>query len=167
MCDECTDAMAMDDEEFIATVAAGADGELALPPISADQEFDEHGRGYWNCPGMDAQVPSGSESADLHVHEVRFPALKTDANLVSSLSKDGKHRPVLDFDFPVRYVASTTPGHGHLYIDKPMRWGTYKKLIEALMQAGLLEKGYANAALKRKATFVRPPWVKKPPAEQQ
>jgi hypothetical protein len=128
----------------------------------AEQEFDEQGRGYWNCPGMNVQEAGESKDADAHVHEVRYESTKAEANLVSSKCKDGKHRPVIDFDVPVRYVPSTTPGHGHLYIDIPMEWPVYANLLIALRAAGVVEEGYLNAALQRGATYVRPEWVKKP-----
>jgi len=128
----------------------------------AEQEFDELGRGYWNCPGMNTQEGGSSADADQHPHEVRFPSTKAEANLLSSLCKDGKHRPVIDIDVPVRYVPSTTPGHGHLYIDVPMDWPQMAKVLIALRDAGVVEEGYLNAALDRGATYVRPEWVKKP-----
>jgi hypothetical protein len=170
MCSDCTESgdHFPDDDEFLNGANKAKDTTaLARPSALADQEFDEHGRGYWVCPGMDAQIPGGSNSADRHLHETRSPALKANANLVSSLCKDGKHRPVLDFDFPVRYVVSTTPGHGHLYIDKPLRWAQYKRLLKVMVEIGLLEPGYVSASLAREATFVRPPWVKKPAVEPE
>lgn len=129
------------------------------------QEFDVVGRGYYSCPGMDVQGVGGSVDADQHPHLVRFPTTKDEANLISSECRDGLHRPVLDFDFPVRYVPSTTPGHGHLYIDRALTWSRYAKLLQALEECGLLEPGYVTASIERKATFVRPEWVKKPDAE--
>ena len=145
------------------------------PPDDAEPgEFDEVGRGYYRCPGMDEQTAGGSATADKHPHLFRFPTTKDDANLISSECKDGFHRPVIDFDhpiemvpaldFPVQYVASTTPGHGHLYIDTPMTWESYEKLLKDLEYRGLLEPGYVSASIDRGATFVRPAWVKKPEA---
>jgi hypothetical protein len=125
------------------------------------QEFDEHGRGYWNCPGLDAQ--GGSENG-VNPKETREAASKEDANLISSLCSDGMHRPVIDIDVPVRYVPSSTDGHGHLYVDVPMTWEQYQGMLAALSDVGLVQEGYVRAALARGATFVRPPWVKKPAA---
>ena len=125
-----------------------------------EQEFDAVGRGYWNCPGMDTQ--GSSNEADRHLHEERHPSTEVAANLISSLCKDGLHRPVLDFDFPARYVPSSTPGHGHLYIDRQICWDSYEKLLLAMEECCLLEPGYVTAAIERKATFVRPEWIRKP-----
>lgn len=84
------------------------------------------------------------------------------ANLVGSLCEDGKHRPVLDIDLPCSVVPSSTWGHFHLYIEHPMEQEAYLKLVDALAEAGLVQKFYAMAARVRGQTFVRPPWVKKP-----
>jgi hypothetical protein len=78
----------------------------------------------------------------------------------------GKHTVMLDLDFPVTVVQSTTVGHHHLYIDHLMTWKQYRPLLKALNQAGLIEDGYYRAAIRQSATMLRPPWVKKtlPPA---
>ena len=73
----------------------------------------------------------------------------------------GTHRPVLDIDFPVHVVPSSTPGHFHLYLDKPMPWGKYRRLLSALESAGVIEKGYARVSEARGYTSVRLPWVRK------
>jgi hypothetical protein len=71
------------------------------------------------------------------------------------------HRPVLDIDFPVAVIPSTTPGHGHLYIDKLLTWREYEKLLNVLAEVGIIERGYADASIEREHTAVRLPWVKK------
>lgn len=86
---------------------------------------------------------------------------RDEANLIGSLCDDGKHMPVLDFDLPARLVPSSTEGHFHLYIDVPMEWEVYRKLIEAMRDAGLLQPGFANASIAREATMCRPEWIKK------
>lgn len=90
------------------------------------------------------------------------------ANLVSSASSSlvdsDCHYPVLDIDFPVYVVPSTTEGHYHLYIHKEMSWPHYRRLLRALAECGILEIGYVQAAIARGYTAVRPPWVRKPPA---
>jgi hypothetical protein len=122
------------------------------------QEFDEVGRGYWNAPDLDVK---GSSASGVDV-EFREPCLKDEANLISSKCHDGMHRPVLDIDVPARYVPSSTPGHGHLYIDVPLSWDQYEKLLVALTEAGILQFGYLSASKYRQSTFVRPEWIKKP-----
>lgn len=84
------------------------------------------------------------------------------ANVVSSVLKGTElHRPVLDIDIPAALIPSSTPGHSHLYIDRLLSWPQYEKLLAALADAGIIERGYYDTAVKRKATFVRLPWIKK------
>ncbi len=71
------------------------------------------------------------------------------------------HRPVIDIDVPVRYVPSTTPGHGHLYIETTMTTGQYFGLLRMLASLGVVETGYVGANEMRGQTFVRLPWVTK------
>jgi hypothetical protein len=89
-----------------------------------------------------------------------------DSDLVSSLLREdicGKnmHMPAIDIDLPIRVVPSSTLGHFHLYIDKPMSWRKYKRVLRALTAAGVVEKGYYKASVSRKATHLRLPWHKK------
>lgn len=71
------------------------------------------------------------------------------------------HRPILDVDFPVAVVPSTTPGHFHLYIDKELTWNQYQALLRGLADAGIIEMGYLQASEARQFTSVRMPSVKK------
>lgn len=72
-----------------------------------------------------------------------------------------QHRPVLDIDLPAQLIPSSTPGHFHLYIDKPMSWATYVCLLRALEEAGIIEPGYTRASERRGYSAVRMPWVRK------
>lgn len=84
----------------------------------------------------------------------------TDLSALASLPETF-HRPVLDLDFPAVVVPSTTPGHGHLYLDKVLTWSQYVELLEVLGRVGILEPGYVSASIAREFTSVRLPWVKK------
>lgn len=140
----------------------------------AEQGYDQHGRKYFFLADLDKRNGSGTAPEDAAIdNEDRQPATAETANLVSSEvgypnlpGMEGKfHKPVLDFDLPIRAIPSTTEGHFHLYIDRAMSWDDYEKLLTVLGEVKLLEPGYVGAALRRKATFVRPPNVKKPPAK--
>lgn len=91
----------------------------------------------------------------------RATATIKDAEVVSSEIGDNAHCPVLDIDIPAYLVPSSTPGHSHLYLDHPMTWRQYKRLLRALGRAGILEKGYVKASIQRQHTSVRVPWLKK------
>jgi hypothetical protein len=127
----------------------------ALEPIS---QTDEYGRLFYKCDTLD-QDSNSSEPDDPNN---RVPCTRAEANLISSETEGGRHRPVLDIDIPCQYVPSTTEGHGHLYFGNAMSWDTYEKLLTALKDAGIIQLGYWAKSLERKATFVRPPWIKKP-----
>lgn len=71
------------------------------------------------------------------------------------------HAPVLDIDFPIRAVESSTHGHFHLFMDRSMTWAQYKKLLNALVEAEIIEPGYRDASLERGYTAVRLPHVTK------
>lgn len=108
-------------------------------------------RTYWNCPNLDKDYGSG---------EIIIPADVGLANLIGSQlqTTDGVlHAPVIDVDFPCRVIPSSTDGHYHLYIDKPMDWKQYQKFLKAMYEAGIIEKGYYNSAMKTKQSLVRKP----------
>lgn len=76
------------------------------------------------------------------------------------------HRPILDIDFPAGLVPSTTEGHFHLYLDRPMTWLKYKRLLLVLAEVGIIEHGYAHASIDRGYSSTRLPWVKKEPKSE-
>jgi hypothetical protein len=84
-------------------------------------------------------------------------------NCIGSKLADGSgfHAPALDIDFPCLLIPSSTRGHFHLYIDKPIEWGKYVKLLWALVDAGILEYNYVAASVRDGATILRRPGVKK------
>jgi len=82
-------------------------------------------------------------------------------NLVSSRTQDGKHAPIIDLDFPHRYVQSSTPGHAHLYLNVEVSWWRWALLQLALWLAGVQELGYSWWSLRRGANCVRPPGEQK------
>ncbi len=85
----------------------------------------------------------------------------TDAVLVSSLQENGMHKPALDIDLPVTLVPSTTEGHFHLYLDHEMTWDQYAELLVALRNANVINQGYYEMAMKRRATMLRKPGLSK------
>jgi hypothetical protein len=89
-----------------------------------------------------------------------------EANVIASMTPDGTHRPVIDLDVPARLYPSSTPSHSHLYIDVDLTHEQYEKLIGVLVEVGIVQKGIQMSLERRGATFVRPPWVKKPKKEK-
>mgnify|MGYP006949394450 CR=1 FL=1 len=106
----------------------------------------------------------GDSSEDGPIEEKRPEvAVIEDADIVTSemTNRPGYHRPVLDIDMPVKVVPSSTSGHFHLFIDKELSWKRYRKLLKALVAAGIIEWGYLGASEERGFTGVRLPWKKK------
>ena len=102
--------------------------------------------------------------------DLNAPAIQTkepSANLIASVTRTGKHAPVLDLDFPCRLVPSSTEGHFHLYIDHEITWEKYERLLIGLYDAGLIQKGWFENARKDKRTYVRKIGVYKPGATPQ
>lgn len=89
------------------------------------------------------------------------PMPLAESNLVCSDRDDGLHMPILDLDMQAMLLKSSTFGHYHLYIDCPMTWEHYQKLLDVLAEVGILEPGYVGVSKKRKRTQVRTPWTKK------
>jgi hypothetical protein len=113
----------------------------------------------------------GTDSEDQpdHTEEVRTVVEDLDAAMVlvstmthtPSYVSEPLHRPVLDIDLGAQLLPSTTPGHYHLLIDRPMIWSRYLDLLDALVKAGIVEPGYVQAARARGHTAVRVPWLRK------
>lgn len=120
-------------------------------------------------------VEDMDEDYDDQVGETRTVTRDLDvANVVTSKYQgyagydDGEnwHRPVLDLDLDAKLLPSSTSGHFHLFIDKPMEWDKYVALLEALADAEILELGYVKASIERGHTAVRLPWVRKGASSQ-
>ena len=88
------------------------------------------------------------------------------ANIVTSALSNNKgpfnfHYPILDIDYDAHLVPSSTEGHYHLYLNMPVPWRQYKKVLRAMKDAGLIQDGFYRAAIKRGFTSARLPWIKK------
>lgn len=96
--------------------------------------------------------------------EDETPVLWGDSRAQTISSKEvlgDLHRPVLDIDFPVQAIPSSTPGHSHLFIDKSLSWPDYRKLLNTLLEIGLIDEGYHRICINRNRSDVRLPWVGK------
>ena len=112
---------------------------------------------YFHNEALDASKSDGPEWPGACV-----PCAKDEANLVASLCEDGSHMPVIDIDLPVRLVPSSTEGHFHLYIDVPMTLETYLAMLDAMVNAGVVDAAYVAHVRERGMSLCRPEWVKKP-----
>lgn len=86
------------------------------------------------------------------------------ANVITSkVVGRSSHKILLDLDVPAKLIPSSTPGHSHLYIDRELTWEAYGKLLHALAEAGVIERGYVGASGERGYTALRLPWIRKEP----
>lgn len=108
-----------------------------------------------------ATIQEGYDKDDYAGSHLRADEAEKAHIVISAAPEPGMHRPLLDIDFPAQLIPSSTPGHFHLYMDKPMSWQTYSKLLAALAEAGIIEQGYANVSDARGYTSVRVPWARK------
>lgn len=84
------------------------------------------------------------------------------ANLVGSLDLDNAnyHFPVIDLDFDALLLPSSTEGHHHLYLQKQVTHDKYLAMLEAMVDAGLVEKGYLTSARKKGQTYAIKPGLR-------
>lgn len=91
-------------------------------------------------------------------------------NLVTSRlrpdpSHGSAHLPLLDLDYGATLVPSSTPGHFHLYLDQPVAWDKYVAVLDAMVDAGMLQEGFVRHSKRRGFTALRAPGTKKAAAQ--
>ncbi len=70
--------------------------------------------------------------------------------------------PFIDFAVPVKLVPSSSKNHFHVYLDVEMSWEEYQKLLEEMLDLGLLGADWVKMAIKQKmTTLIRPGLTKK------
>lgn len=126
----------------------------------------EKGRRTWRVNHLDiVDEPMALSMLKYRQYEDRHPA-DMEANVVSSHWAKGEHLPIIDLDFPHEYVPSTTPGHAHLYLNRPIKRWRMVILLWGLYVGGVIEKGYFLWSLRRGGTFVRRVGVRKTREEE-
>ena len=105
------------------------------------------------------QADSGADGGSSDDGRVQVGNVHAAEAVSSARNAGNRHRVMLDIDVPVALVRSTQ--NHHLYFDVDLSWDDYRALLEALAKCGIIEPGYAKASIKRKATFLRLPWIRK------
>lgn len=119
-------------------------------------EFDDDGRPFITCDNLTAE---GSEKKTFATDLVY--CTKDKANLIGDKTVDGKHKPVLDLDFDCKLVPSSTNGHFHLYVNKEVDHKKWETMLIAMRDAGILQQGFVDGAIRCGQATVRPEWIKK------
>lgn len=130
--------MSSSDEDILSAYAVGTGRKLFL--LSELDEYEKHGQSHTSTP---REVPPGY------------------ANLISSEMLGGTHMPVIDCDFPIQAVPSSTPGNYHLYIDRELTWPQYRALLDGFHKAGLIQDAWYANAIREGRSYVRLPHIKK------
>lgn len=135
----------------------------------ADMTLPIRGTILGKVEGLDDPVGDDDYEGERRPVDLGTPV--EDSNIITSLqdghtveqieNKDTYHRIILDIDAPVKVVPSSTGGHFHLYIDVAVHWDEYSELLDALVNAGVLEEGYVEASKREGYTSARLPWIKK------
>lgn len=99
-------------------------------------------------------------------NEVTHAVTLDEINCVTSeVIMDGKvvgHYPIIDLDVPHFYTPSSTEGHGHLVLNVQLSEKEYKKLLDVLVECGIVQQGVMDGQWKRyRHTAMRLPDVKK------
>jgi len=85
------------------------------------------------------------------------------STVISSKSRvyDHLHRPMIDLDLDAALVPSSTPGHNHLYINRPIDEKQYERLLFVMRDCGLVQPGVYNSFKLNQETSLRIPGVSK------
>lgn len=131
------------------------------------QPIVEIERTFWRITQQSQRTETGYTAQK----EERVLVPNDRADLVSSQTQMEKwHLPAIDFDFPAKLIPSKTEGHFHLFLEQPVKWKKYKKVLKAMAEAGLINPGYYTMSVKRKQSFLRinpgTPGVPEPAAKQ-
>lgn len=117
---------------------------------------DQSPRTYWRATlASDRDAPGGMVEIDYEMSNDRKQVKSYQANLVSSLLENGRHKPAIDIDIACKLRASRTKDHYHLYIEKEMPWWKYRMLLKVMVWCGIVEEGYYRASVGRKQTHLR------------
>lgn len=132
----------------LATNLQAGDIDFAASPKSADLENTDLSKIDWEK--LIAEKPLNTANS-----------VSSRITSFGTAEKTGQHKVVIDLDMDAALVPSSTFGHHHLLIDKALTWDQYQFLLTALMHVGIIEIGYYNACMSRKASWIRTPWTRK------
>jgi hypothetical protein len=106
----------------------------------------------------------GRDSNDFDFDKNEQNELADRANLIGSrvyIGGEEYHIPMIDLDIDSARTESSTPGHSHLWLDKPLTKQQYQKLLNVLHELGIIQTGILNQFDRDGQTCLRVPWVKK------
>lgn len=127
------------------------------------QETHEQPAGLGPQEALDLEPPWG----EVPTNPQPVPALVEtnifEAQIITSRI-DGKselHSPILDLDIPHALVPSSTPGRAHLYLGVKLDTNEMNRLVDTLVEVGILQRGIGAQWRRHGHLGARLPWVKK------
>lgn len=100
------------------------------------------------------KIVDDEAEANLRSSEVKVAGMKK--LLMRFNPSSAIHAPALDIDrIHCELKPSSTEGNFHLYIDKPMTWENYKKLLTVLFEVGIIEESFYDLSLRDKKSYLR------------
>lgn len=99
---------------------------------------------------------NSEDKAVLRSSEVKRTFVGGLKRLIITKEDEDLHAPALDIDgINCEVRPSSTEGNFHLYIDKPMSWEDYSKLMKVMTEVGILEMGYYQNSVNARMSFLR------------
>lgn len=102
---------------------------------------------------FDAEASDQAKKYGEHIHLDQEP--KNCVVSLTSLTED-VHLPMLDDDAGIfRVVPSRTPGHQHVYIDRPLTWTQCVRLLQVLCELDLVDVAWGEKCLDQGVMTLR------------
>ena len=70
------------------------------------------------------------------------------------IQPDGGLTSILEVEFPIQLIPSTTPRHYHLYLDRKISWEQYVLVLESAHEAGIISIGFYEISIKNGQSMV-------------
>jgi hypothetical protein len=99
---------------------------------------------------------NSEKKATLRSSRIRRTITSIRQSLIFHKDTENLHAPAIDIDrIHCELKQSSTEGNYHLYIDKPMSWSDYAKLLTVLFEIGVIEEGFYRRSLEDEQSFLR------------
>ncbi|KKR09437.1 MAG: hypothetical protein UT43_C0009G0009 [Parcubacteria group bacterium GW2011_GWC1_39_29] len=61
---------------------------------------------------------------------------------------------ILEVEFPIQLIPSTTPRHYHLYLDRKISWEQYMLVLKSAYETGIINRGFYEMSIKNGQSMV-------------
>ena len=70
------------------------------------------------------------------------------------IQPDGGLTSILEVEFPIQLIPSTTPRHYHLYLDRKISWEQYMLVLKSAYETGIINRGFYEMSIKNGQSMV-------------